>query len=85
MKESIQYFKKCENIIFPSHQRCCILACSFSGGDSESTLFIDIASPIDSYATRKRNANLENVSLEVDLMSPDLDVLDSYKKISQEK
>ena len=54
------------------------------GGDSESTLFIDIASPIDSYATRKRNANLENVSLEVDLMSPDLDVLDSYKKVSQE-
>ncbi len=75
----------CGNILFPSPQRCCFLACSFSGGDSESTLFIDIASPIDSYATRKRNANLENVSLEVDLMSPDLDVLDSYKKISQEK
>lgn len=52
-------------------------------GDSESTLFIDIASPLDRYAS-KREIKPKNLSFEVDHVTPDFDVLDSYKKVTQE-
>ena len=53
--------------------------------DSESTLFIDIASPVDSYANKREAKASASAAyaFEPELLPSDLSVINSFKKVTE--